>query len=53
MAKIHTDKIVIEVNKLVKNDETPESVVTEDIVATLQAVAEELFPNHVIEVGTE
>ena len=42
MAKVHEEVIVITLSKLVKNDEEPGVVATEDIVAALASVAEEL-----------
>jgi hypothetical protein len=42
MAKVHEEVIVITLSKLVKNNETPDVVATEDLVAALASVAEEL-----------
>lgn len=50
MAKIHTETVELQVSRLVKESDTPDSVVTEDIVATLQEVADQLFPGCVVEV---
>jgi hypothetical protein len=42
MAKVHEEVIVITLSKLVKNDETPDAVATDDLVSALASVAEEL-----------
>ena len=42
MAKVHEEVIVITLSKLVKNDESPGIVATEDLVSALASVAEEL-----------
>jgi hypothetical protein len=42
MAKVHEEVIVITLSKLVKNDEAPGTVATEDLVSALASVAEEL-----------
>ena len=42
MAKIHEEVIVITLSKLVKESADPEVVATDDIVAALGSVAEEL-----------
>jgi len=48
MAKIHEEVIVITVSKLVKNDESPGSLLTEDIETALEQVAQELLGNDVV-----
>lgn len=54
MAAIHTQTILIHLNKLVKiTDETPE-LITDDLTASLEAVAQELSgPGVVVEVRVE
>lgn len=42
MAHIHEEVIVIKLSKLVKASDTPTTVVSDDIVAALASVAEEL-----------
>ena len=42
MAKIHEEIVVIKLSKLVRDDATVETMATDDIVAALQSVAEEL-----------
>ena len=42
MAKIHEEIVVIKLSKLVKDSDTGTEIATEDIVAALQSVAEEL-----------
>lgn len=42
MAKIHEEIIVIKLSKLVKESDAVSSVVTDDLVAALASVAEEL-----------
>lgn len=48
MAKVHEEVIVITVSKLVKNDDTPKSIFTDDIQAALETVAQELMGSDVI-----
>lgn len=48
MAKIHEEVIVITVSKLVKNDENPGSLLTEDIGTALEQVAQELLGTDVV-----
>ena len=48
MAKIHEEVIVIKVSKLIKDSADVESVVSEDVTAALQSVAEELLGNSVV-----
>lgn len=48
MAKIHEEVIVLKVSKLIKNDDSVESIVTESTVSELEAVAQELFGDSVI-----
>jgi len=42
MAKIYTETIVITLNKLVKDDAAPAEVATDDVIASLVSVVEEL-----------
>ena len=42
MAKVHEEVIIITLSKLVKNDEALGVVATDDLVAALESVAEEL-----------
>lgn len=42
MAKIHTESIVITLSKLIRDDAPATHIATDDIVAALQSVAEEL-----------
>jgi hypothetical protein len=42
MAKIHEELVVIKLSKLIRDDATVEAIATDDIVAALQSVAEEL-----------
>ena len=48
MAKVHEDVIVITISKLVKNNDNPESLVTEEIRLALEQVAQELLGNDVV-----
>ena len=48
MAKIHEEVIVITVSKLVKNDESPGALLTEDIGSALEQVAQELLGSDVV-----
>jgi len=48
MAKVHEEVIVITVSKLVKNDENPGTLLTEDIGMALEQVAQELLGNDVV-----
>jgi phosphatidylglycerophosphatase A len=48
MAKIQEEVVVITVSKLVKNEGSGTEVVTDDIVAALASVAEELLGNGVV-----
>lgn len=48
MAKIQEEVIVLTVSKLVKNDSNPVDVVSEETIAALTQVAEELLGNDVI-----
>jgi hypothetical protein len=53
MAKIVSDAVVIEISRIAKDDEHPSSVVSEDMVATLQQVVEQLVGDGaVVEVKT-
>ena len=42
MAKIHEEIVVIKLSKLVKDSDTGIEIASDDIVAALQSVAEEL-----------
>ena len=42
MAKIYTESIVITLSKLVKDSDAGSEIASDDIVAALQSVAEEL-----------
>ena len=42
MAKIHEEIVVIKLSKLIRDDAPVEAIATDDIVAALQSVAEEL-----------
>jgi len=42
MARIHSDAIVIEVSRIAKDDQHLESIVNEEIVATLEQVVQQL-----------
>ena len=42
MAKIHEEVVVIKVSKLVKDSDAASEIATDDVVAALQSVAEEL-----------
>lgn len=42
MAKIYTETIVITLNKLVRDDAAPAEIATDDIMASLVSVVEEL-----------
>lgn len=42
MAKIHSDAIVIEVSRIAKDDQQLESIVNDEIVATLEQVVQQL-----------
>lgn len=48
MAKIHEEVIVITVSKLVKNDDSPGSLLTQDISTALEQVTQELLGNDVV-----
>jgi hypothetical protein len=48
MAKVHEEVIVITVSKLVKNDDNPGTLLTEDIGMALEQVAQELLGNDVV-----
>jgi hypothetical protein len=43
MAKIHEETVVITLSKLVKDSATGTEIVSDDIVAALQSVTEELL----------
>ena len=42
MAKIHEEVVVIKLSKLIKDSDASSNIATDDIVAALQSVAEEL-----------
>lgn len=42
MAKIHEEIVVIKLSKLIKDSDPGDEIATDDIVAALQSVAEEL-----------
>jgi hypothetical protein len=42
MAKIHEEVVVIKLSKLIRDDAAVQAIATDDIVAALQSVAEEL-----------
>jgi hypothetical protein len=42
MAKIYEEVVVIKLSKLIKDDASVQAIATDDIVAALQSVAEEL-----------
>jgi hypothetical protein len=48
MAKIHEEIIVIKLSKLVKETDQPASAVSEDLVASLTAVMEELVESGIV-----
>ena len=48
MAKIHEEIVVIKLSKLVKDSDTGIEIASDDIVAALQSVAEELTGTGVI-----
>ena len=48
MAKIHEEVIVIKVSKLVKDSADVGAVVSDDVMAALQSVAEELLGDSVV-----
>lgn len=50
MAKIHEEVVVIKLSKLIKDSDPGEQIASDDIVAALQSVAEELSgPGVVVE----
>ena len=55
MAKIQTETLVIKISRIMKDSEdTAESVISEELINSIEAVAEELLPNGVIvELGVE
>lgn len=48
MAKIHEEVIVIKLSKLVKDQESPEVVATDEVIDALSSVAEELAGGGVV-----
>lgn len=50
MAKIHEEVVVIKLSKLIKDSDSEQTIATEDLIAALQSVAEELAgPGIVVE----
>lgn len=48
MAKIVSDAVVVEISRIAKDDETLESIVNDDMVATLQQVVEQLVGEGIV-----
>lgn len=48
MAKIHEEVIIITASKLVKDNESPGTFITEDIRTALEQVAQELLGDNVV-----
>ena len=48
MAKIHTEIVVIKLSKLIRDDTAAEPIASDDIITSLQQVAEELAGTSVI-----
>lgn len=48
MAKIHEEVLVIKLSKLVKNDNGSQTIITEDIIAALEQVSQELVGDNVV-----
>ena len=48
MAKIHEEVIIIKLSKLVKESDSAATVVSEDLIAALSTVAEELAGTGVV-----
>lgn len=48
MAKVHEEVIIIKLSKLVKSDAETTSAISEELLATLTTVAEELVGNSII-----
>ena len=48
MAKIHEEVLVVKLSQLVRNDSEEPSVITEEIVAALEQVVQELVGQQVI-----
>ena len=48
MAKIYTETVVITLNKLVKDDAAPAEVATDDVIASLVSVVEELTGDNIV-----
>jgi hypothetical protein len=53
MPKIHEEVILVKLSKLVKNDTTIDSIVTQDIMDALSSVVEELTGDSSIVVEVE
>ena len=48
MAKIHEEIIVVRLSRLVKETDQPASAVSEDLIASLTAVVEELVGSSIV-----
>ena len=48
MAKIHEEIVVIKLSKLVRESDAGTEIATDDIVAALQSVAEELLGSGIV-----
>ena len=48
MAKIHEETVVITLSKLIKDSDAGNEIATDDIVAALQSVAEELLGSGIV-----
>jgi hypothetical protein len=48
MAKIHTEIVVIKLSKLIRDDAAAEPIASDDLIDTLQQLAEELAGTGVI-----
>jgi len=48
MAKIVSDAVVVEISRIAKDDEQLESIVNDDMVATLQQVVEQLVGEGIV-----
>jgi len=48
MAKVHEEVIVITVSRLIKNNENPRRLLTEEIGLALEQVAQELLGGEVV-----
>jgi len=50
MAKVHAESITIEISRLVKDSESVTPVVTAEIAATIEQVAQELITGAIVEI---